>query len=173
MLLNLGPCAASCREGGRGRGCSFWALSMRRAGDHRATATERSPAELRPEGTPPPPSNQVVLNPSPITTWRGRDADLSDADQLDRRGWSDVEEQSGAGCRGEPGGRTDRGEGGGPVRDAGAVRLRHRGRSSRREDDGEGLGRARLARDDDQPDLGGDAGRGSFERPLARFEGTR
>ena len=34
-------------------------------------------------------------------------------------------------------------------------------------DDGQGLGRARLARDDEQPDAGGDAGRGARQGPLS------
>ena len=46
-----------------------------------------------------------------------------------------------------------------PVRDPRPVRLRHDRRGSRRADDGQGLGRARLARDDDQPDAERDAGR--------------
>ena len=86
-------------------------------------------------------------------------ADLPDAHQPDRRGPADPEEQPRPGDRGEQRGRTDGRQGRHPVRDARRVRLRHRDRGARREDDGEDLGRARLARDDDQPHAHRDARR--------------
>src|SRR3954463_2170762 len=59
-------------------------------------------------------------------------ADFFDAYELDRGGCADAEEPPGTDRRGEPGGRADGGEGRLPVRDVGAVRLRHRGRGARR-----------------------------------------
>ena len=61
----------------------------------------------------------------------------------------DDQEQPGPRARGQQGGRAARRQGHGPVGDPRPVRLRQRRRGARREDDGQGLGRARLARHDD------------------------
>ena len=63
-----------------------------------------------------------------------------------------------------------------PVGDPGPVRLRHRRRGARRRDDGQGLGRARLARDDEQPDAGRVRPRsspGALEEAPRPLEGPR
>ena len=120
----------------------------------RAQSARPSCATASDGGAPrPSPAPQAVpLSQSRRSRLGGRDADLRDADQPDRRGCSHPEEQPRPRRRGEQGGRADRRQGLGAVRDARPVRLRHRGRGARREDDGQGLGRAGLARDDDQPD---------------------
>ena len=101
---------------------------------------------------------------------RRSDADIRNAHQPDLRGSPDPEEQPEPGTGGQQGGRAARGQGQGAVGDARAVRLHHDRRGARREDDGQGLGRARLARHDEQPDARGDPRRGVRGAP---FEGSR
>ena len=73
---------------------------------------------------------------------------------------------------GQQGGRAARRQGQGAVGHARAVRLHHHRRGARREDDGQGLGRARLARNDEQPDPRGDSGRGLREGAFERFSSS-
>ena len=60
-----------------------------------------------------------------------------------------------------------------PVGDPRRVRLRQRRRGTGRDDDGQGLGRAGLARHDQQRDPGRDPGRGVHESALASATGRR
>src|SRR3954451_1733293 len=95
----------------------------------------------------------------PAQEEKERNAHLRHAHQPHRGRREDAQGQPQPGHRGQQGSRAARRDRQGPVRHPRPVRLRDDRRGARRQDDGQGLGRARLARHDVEPDARRDPGR--------------